>query len=77
MCSEVVKECPWSLIYFPDHYLRLQEMWCEYYLYVVTPEPWHYDDKLIEWCNGYKKCRALKKKQIDRVLLCVEWQPLR
>ena len=33
--------------------------------HVVSPEPWHYDDKLTEWCNGYKKRRALKNKQTE------------
>ena len=29
-------------------------------------ETWPYDDKLIEWRNGYKKREALKKPQKDK-----------
>ena len=29
-------------------------------------ETWPYDDKLIEWRNGYKKREALKKTQKDK-----------
>ena len=48
MCNKVVKKCPWSLIYVPDCYVRPQEMWYKDYSYVVAPEYWLYDDKLIE-----------------------------
>ena len=44
--------------------------WDKDYSHVVTPEPWLYDYKLIGWCNGFKRHRALEK-QIDREMLCV------
>ena len=50
------------LDFVPDHYVRLQDMWYEDYSYVVTPEPWHYDDNFIEWRNGYKNAGLRKQK---------------
>ena len=55
MCNKAVKKCPWVLDLIPDHYVRLQEMWCKDYSYIVVPRPWGYDDdNLIEWHKGYK-----------------------
>ena len=62
MFNEAVKKCTWSLKFVPDHYVRLQDMWYEDYSYVVTPEPWHYDDNFIEWRNGYKNAGLRKQK---------------
>ena len=76
VCNEAVKKCPWSLIHVPDHNVRLQEMRCRDYLHVVTPEPWRYDDKLIEWPNGYKKRKA-QKAQIKEELMSIAWHPSR
>ena len=70
MCTKSVKKRPWSLIYVPDHYVRLQEMWYEDYSFVVTPEPWHYDDRIIEWCNGYKITQGIKTTDKQRVGTC-------
>ena len=58
------------MINVPDHYVRLQEMWCEDYSHAVTPEPLNGGDELTEWRNGYKKRKAQKtriKKELLRV----------
>ena len=70
------KKCPWSLMHVLDHNVRLQEMWCKYYLHVVSPEPWGYDGKLIEWRNGYKR-RKVQKPQTKEELMSIAWHPSR
>ena len=62
MCDKAIAEGPWSLIYVPDWFVMLHEMCYEDYSRDVTPEPWHYDDKIIEWRNGYKNARTKKHK---------------
>ena len=68
MCNEAVKICTWSLVYVPDHCLKLQAMWHEDYLNAVIIKTWHYDDKIIEWRNGYEQRKALKAKILEELL---------
>ena len=63
---------PVVLVYVPDHYVMLQEMWCKDYSHVVTSEPWGYDDKLIEWRNDYVKRKA-QKEEIKEKLMPIAW----
>ena len=37
-------------------------MWYKDYSHVVTLETWDLDDGPVEWCNGYKQCKVLKKR---------------
>lgn len=43
----------------------------EDYSHDFIPEPWLYDDKVIDWPKGYKNSRALKNS-INKVLLCIQ-----
>ena len=55
MCEKAVKNCLWLLKYVPDWFVTHQQI-----------KIWHdnddycNDDKLIEWYEGYKKCKAQK-----------------
>ena len=42
----------------------------------MTPGPWGYDDKLIEWYEGYQKRKA-QKAQIKKELMPIAWHPSR
>ena len=57
------------MVNVPDHYTRLQEMWCD-------ENDYCHGDRLIKWRNGYKKHKA-QKAQIKEELLRVGWHPSR
>ena len=63
MCNKAVKVDSQLLNYVPDWFLTHQQV-----------KIWHNDayycndDELIEWYNGYQKCKAQKAKLKDKVM---------
>ena len=74
MCERAVKEDCDSLIHVPDCLVVAREMWYIDCSHVVAPEPWDYDDELIEWYEGHQKLKAQKAK-IKEELLPIAWHP--
>ena len=68
MCNKAVKKCAWS--WYSSQVLHEATgnmVWG--ILTCCNPlEPWNYDDKLIKWQNGYRKCKAQKAKIKKRVI---------
>ena len=61
-----MKKYSWSLIYVPDRYVRLQEMWYGDYSHVMVAESWLYD-KLVQWRNCWEQFRALNKTNREEI----------
>ena len=72
MCDHTVRDAvedPFSLQYVPDWFVAQSEQiktWHDYY---------YDDDEFIEWCEGYKKCKAQKAK-LKEELMPIAWHLL-
>ena len=57
MCNEAVRRRPWLLLYVPDWFVTQEQL-----------KLWHDNDdcgdyELIEWYEGYQKCKVQKAKK--------------
>ena len=69
MCEKAFWKDTFSLQYVPDWFVTQQQ------LKLWHDETYYYNnDKLIEWCDGYQKCKSQKVK-IEEELLPITWHP--
>ena len=67
ICDDAVCRDLFFLQFIPDYFVTQQQLkiWHDYNVY-------YYDDKLIEWYNGYKKKKA-QKASIKEELMPIAW----
>ena len=71
MCDKVVRKERLSLLWVPNWFVTQQHV-----KYLQNDNDGWYDNKLIEWCDGYKKRKAVKAK-IKNDSMPLAWHPSR
>ena len=70
ICDKAVREDPSSLQYVPDWFVTQQlNIWDDV-------DDYCNDDKIIEWYDGYKKCKT-QKSEIEQQLMRIACHPTR
>ena len=67
MCDSVVRRDPYSLQFVPDWFVTQEQIkiWGD-------DDNYYDDDEIIEWYDGYQKCKVQKAK-IEEELLFIAW----
>ena len=75
MCEKAMRDDPRTLLFVPDWFVGRGsiDVW---YDENYDDDGDHWDDEIIEWYEGYKKCKAQKAK-IKEELLPIPWHSSR